>query len=703
MAQPRSRRAPRGAPQGRTPGGRLRAVVAVLVLAAAALGGWWWRSAARPGRQPPLSVLLVTVDTLRADALGAYGNAAARTPWVDRLAASGVLFEDAHAHNVVTLASHANILSGRYPLEHGVRDNQGFRFPATLDTLATLLRARGYRTAAFVSGFPLASRFGLGRGFEVYDDSFVGARARPAFFEQERPGPETVALARRWLEAGGGAPYFCWVHLFEPHYPYRPPQPFADLFPARPYDGEVAAADAALSPLVEPLLASGRRGRTLVVLTADHGESLGEHGEATHGIFAYEATLRVPLVLYQPTLLAPRRVEAPARHVDILPTVLDALSLPLPQGLPGRSLLAVASGATAAAAAAEHTTSYFEALSGRLNRGWAPLHGVIRGRTKYVELPIPELYDLGSDPRETRNLARSDGAGVGEMRVLLSSLRSGERPLERQGETSDTRERLRALGYVGGSTAAGEVRHTEADDPKRLIALDAMLQQALGAYLDGDLPGALARCRELVRLRPGMRVSLLELAQLERESGNLEAAVRALSQALALDPRDTVAAALLGAYLTQAGRPQSAVALLRPYAGEALPDVEVLTALALAEGRLGRTEQALAELDRARQLEPGNAMLLVEAGTVRLMAGDQAGAREAFEQALLRNPDTARAHSSLGFVAAEAGRTQEALAHWRKALALDPRERTALTALVAYLRRHGRAQEAQVYLEQAGS
>jgi len=230
-----------------------------------------------------------------------------------------------------------------------------------------------------------------------------------------------------------------------------------------------------------------------------------------------------------------------------------------------------------------------------------------------------------------------------------------------------------------------------------------MLQQVLGAYLAGDLPGALARCRELVRVRPGMAVSLLELGQLERESGHLEAAVQALSQALALDPRDTVTAALMAAYLTQAGRPQSAVALLRPYAREALPDVEVLTALALAEGRLGRTGEALAELERARRLEPGNAMLLVESGTVRLMAGDEAGARQAFEQALLRNPETARAHSSLGFLAAEAGRTQEALAHWRKALALDPRERTALAALVAYLRRHGRAQEAQVYLEQAGS
>ena len=231
-------------------------------------------------REPGLSVLLITVDTLRADAVGAYGNRNALTPWMDRLAARGVLFEDAHAHNVVTLPSHANMLSGRYPLEHGVRDNAGFRFPQGTETLATLLAARGYRTGAFVSAFPLAARFGLGRGFEVYEDAFVGAGPRPAFVEQERTGPETVALARRWVEAQQGQPFFCWVHVFEPHYPYAPPEPFASRFRGDPYHGEVAAADAALAPLLEPLLAAGERGRTLVVLTADHGESLGEHGEA---------------------------------------------------------------------------------------------------------------------------------------------------------------------------------------------------------------------------------------------------------------------------------------------------------------------------------------------------------------------------------------------------------------------------------------
>ncbi len=301
-----------------------------------------------------------------------------------------------------------------------------------------------------MSAFPLASRFGLDRGFEVYEDDFVGARARPAFFEQERPGPETVALARRWLDAQGDRPSFCWVHVFEPHFPYEPPEPFASRFRGRPYHGEVAAADAALAPLLEPVLAAGDKGRTLVVLTADHGESLGEHGEATHGIFAYEATLRVPLILYQPRLFGPRHVSEPARHVDILPTILDALSLPVPEGLPGRSLLDLATGASAGA-----TTSYFEALSGPLNRGWAPLHGVIRARSKYVDLPIPELYDLGKRPARgtatwpPERASASTRCGLFSLRSARRSTRSiGERRTSRHGSASgawDTRARGRAV------------------------------------------------------------------------------------------------------------------------------------------------------------------------------------------------------------------------------------------------------------------
>src|SRR6185369_10927811 len=288
-----------------------------------------------------LDVLLITIDTLRADAVGAYGSTTGATPGLDRLATRGVVFSQAHAHNVVTLPSHANILSGRLPFQHGVRDNAGFRFPSDTPTLATLLKAAGYRTGAFVSAFTLDSRFGLDRGFDVYDDQLAGPAGPLAL--PERHGTDTVAAAQRWLAQGDGRPTFCWIHLYDPHAPYRPREPFASRFAATPYVGEVAAADAALEPVLRPLLEAAAP-HTLVVLTADHGESLGEHGERTHGLFAYEATLRVPLIVYQPALFRPRVVQAPVRHVDLVPTILDALAMPVPEDLDGRTLLPVAAG-----------------------------------------------------------------------------------------------------------------------------------------------------------------------------------------------------------------------------------------------------------------------------------------------------------------------------------------------------------------------
>jgi choline-sulfatase len=668
-------------------------VVVAGALAAAVI--WWLVPSLRAvRREAGLSVLLVTIDTLRADALGAYGNRDALTPWTDRLAASGVRFDAAHAHNVTTLPSHANILSGRYPFDHGVRDNSGFRLPQGIETLATLLAARGYRTGAFVSGFPVASRFGLRRGFEVYDDAFVGALARPAFRLEERRGADTVALARRWLEAERGRPFFCWVHLYEPHYPYEPPEPYATRFRGDPYHGEVAAADAALGPLLEPILAAGRTGRTLVVLTADHGESLGEHGEATHGILAYEATLRVPLVLYLPRLCPPRVVPDLVRHVDLLPTILDALALPVPEGLPGTSLLPLAAGASSGP-----VTSYFEALAGQLDRGWAPLYGVLHDRAKYVDLPIPELYDLDRDPAEARNVAATQPGELETLRSRLAPLRAADRGIAPQRESADVLDRLRSLGYVSAGPSPAKERYTEDDDPKRLIELDGLLREVRGLYLEGNVKAALERCRELVRRRPQMAVSLLYLAHIEREAGNLPAGVSALEQALAVNPGDTTTLSLLGAYLTQAGRAAEAVALLSGPAQRPEPDPEVLRSLALAQGRLGRGKEAVATLARAREVDPQNVQLLVDLGTVHLMAGEAGLAREAFEAALLQNPGVARAHSSLGFMDAQAGRAEPALAHLKKALAFDPRECQTLLALTSLTFRREGAAGARPYLE----
>ncbi|HEX9365953.1 MAG TPA: sulfatase-like hydrolase/transferase [Vicinamibacterales bacterium] len=663
-----------------------RRALASLSIVPLLFGAWACRRPSpRPAHDPGLNVLLITIDTLRADALGAYGNGRTATPLMDRLAAAGVRFDRAHAHSVVTLPSHASILSGLYPQDHGVRDNAGFRFPAAQATLATLLKARGYATGAFVSAFPLASRFGLMRGFAIYDDGFVDAAPRAPMLEQERRGTETVALARRWLDRHASERTFCWVHLYEPHAPYAPPEPFASRFQADPYLGEVAATDAALEPLLRPVLDAGERGRTAIVLTADHGEALGDHGEATHGVFAYESTLRVPLVVYVPALLSPRVVSTEARHVDIVPTILDVLGVAPPEDLRGASLLPAARGETVD----PHTVTYFESLSPALNRGWAPLRGLVRDGVKYIDLPLPELYDLAVDPQEERNAIAARAPEASALRRLLGSATFAGAAAPRIAESAEARARLESLGYTSGGAPARD-RYTEKDDPKRLIAIDAQLQEVVRLYTSGDRATALERARALVREQPEMRVAWMTLAQVQHDGGDLDGAIASLRRAHALGPRDPQTSALLGGYLTERGAATEAIAVLTPPATDAGADQQVLVALALAQARAGRGGDAVATLDRARAADPSNAMLLVDLGTIRLMANQRDEARRAFDDAVSRNPGIARAHGSLAAMAAEEGRADDAIAEWRVAAQIDPAEYGRVFLLGVSFARTGR-------------
>ncbi len=374
-------------------------VAVVLALTASA---WWLctRPVVPLARFADQNVLLVTIDTLRADALGCYGGRAA-TPVLDRLAAGGVRFDFAHAHAVVTLPSHASILTGEYPFTHGIRENSGYRLAPGRATLATRLRATGRAAGAFVGAVVLDARYGLNAGFDHYDDRLPVGHVPTAISMPERRGDEVVAAARRWIEAQSG-PWFAWVHLYDPHAPYAPPSPYDTQYAGAPYFGEVAWVDHVLAPLLDEVRAGTRP--TLVVVTSDHGEALGEHGEMTHGLFAYEPTLRVPLILAQvggATGTSHGTVSSvPARHVDLVPTILDLVGAPAPGDLPGRSLVPALAGQDSS-----DRVSYFEAMSASLNRGWAPLGGVLAGREKFIDLPLPELYDLATDAGEQRNLA----------------------------------------------------------------------------------------------------------------------------------------------------------------------------------------------------------------------------------------------------------------------------------------------------------
>ena len=660
---------------------------------------WFWA-----GRAPaPLvertadqNVLLVTIDTLRADALGSYGGPAA-TPNLDRLAAAGARFEFAHAHAVVTLPSHASILTGVYPFEHGIHDNSGYRLPSDRPTLASLLRGEGFATGAFVAAFPLDSQFGLDAGFDVYDDRFGHAEGPSDFQIAERPAEEVVAVARDWIEGQAGR-WFAWVHLFDPHAVYRPPPPFDARYAASPYHGEVAYTDYALGPLLAAAAAGGAR-PTFVVVTSDHGESLGEHGERTHGLFAYEATLRVPLMLAQVGPGASERsgdgmvVSEPARHVDILPSVLDALALPAPPALPGRSLLDPAQ-----TDAGTEPLSYFEALSASLNRGWAPLRGVLAGRDKYIDLPLSELYDLEADPAELENLVAGRAGRAGELAALLEDLPASD-PLDRRiAETAEVAERLQSLGYLRGSAPPKE-SYSAGDDPKRLVHLDEAIHRGVDLFQRGRARDAIEVYRGVIAERPELELAHRHLAFLHWSQGEVDEAIAVLTGARDAGIASPSAAGQLGIYLAESGRADEAVPLLEALVAGERPALDPLNALGIAYARRGDAERALRTFERVVELDPDNAMALENIGTVHVQRGDRAAAAAAFERAVALAPRSSRAHAGLGVVQLRGGDREAAVASWTRAVELDPANFDALFNLATELVNAGDLAAARPYLE----
>jgi tetratricopeptide (TPR) repeat protein len=411
-------------------------------------------------------------------------------------------------------------------------------------------------------------------------------------------------------------------------------------------------------------------------------------------LFAYEATLRVPLVLYAPRLFEPRVVDEAVRHVDLLPTILDALRLPIPEGLPGRSLLGLASGRGAPPA-----ESYFEALSAMLGRGWAPLRGLVREGHKYIELPLPELYDLRADPKELRNLAAERPAELDALRLRLGRYRELDRGAVRREESADTRERLAALGYLTAAAAPLKQSYSEADDPKRLVHLDDLMQQAFARQRDGDLEAARALGERVVRERPDMTSALLMLAVVERKLGRLQAAITLLERALGVNPDDVSPVVMLAAYLGEAGRGREAVELLAPYAERPSPPLDVLVTRGVAFARLGLTREALAAFAAARAADPSDPMTLVQIATVHMGAGRRGEARRSLEQALALNPDDALAHHHLGLLAMGEGDAAEAERRFRRALEIEPSDADSLLNLGLLLARQRRNLEARPLLE----
>jgi choline-sulfatase len=658
---------------------RPRRCPAFLAAGAAVALAWVGGARGQPGAPRP-NLLLVTIDTLRADRIGAYGYAPATTPVLDRLAAEGVRFTDATAHSPLTLPAHAALLTGRYPARYGLRLNGLAALPESAVTVAERLRAAGYRTHAVVASAILDAAYGLAQGFDAYDSELVAGTDRfVALSELQRRGSEVARLAIAWLDTRPRSPWFLWVHLFDPHLPYDAPDVFARRHPGRPYDAEVAAADEALGRLI----ARVDRGSTVVVVTADHGEALGEHREADHGYFVYDATLRVPLIVAGPGI-RPGVVREQVRSVDVAPTLEALAGLPPRADLDGVSLVPLLQGGRRAAV----PVSYAESWYPRLHFGWSELRAIRVGEWKYIAAPKPELYDLRTDRAELSNLVTERPAVASRLQTELAALVrdvEGTAPAPPAAQPDpETVERLRALGYIG--VLAPPAGGGTADDPKdRLLdyrAYRQRLNQALGAleagrpaqarsvlqalvkrhvrafeahlYLghayaaEGHAAAALAAYDAAATLNPSWAMPHFEAAKILIGQGQLAAAIARCRQGLALEPQAFYGLYTSGVVFQKAGLLADAADLFRRAVARNGRDPRARANLAAVSLRLGALDAAAEQFSALIAMKVQVAPSHYNLGVIALERGDRAEAARRFRLALEADPSFAPAREALG-------------------------------------------------------
>jgi choline-sulfatase len=633
-------------------------------------------SCSRGGERNP-NLLLVTIDTVRADHLGCYGDRDAITPTLDRLASEGVRFDAASSTVPLTLPSHATILSGLLPVHHGLRNNGAGALPAGTGTLATLLAgdAARYRTGAFVGAFVLDGRFGLKPGFEVYDDDIPRDPKAGVSLEAERPGREVVDRALAWLTAlPNDRPFFLWVHLYDAHAPYTPPPAWAARHPGRPYDGEISEVDEQVGRLLAELDRRGVSGKTVVAVAADHGESLGEHGELTHGLLLYEPTLHVPLIVRAPGRLAPRVVRTPVSLVDLAPTLAGLLGKafrgPGVRPRDGRDLAADLLAGREPGSAEVYAESQYPAIF-----GWSPLAALRKRDLKYISAPSPELYDLGKDPKETTNLLNRGAAGPASgFAARLAEIEAGAVAAPPPTADAETRARLASLGYATGGTVkpkAAAGANSSRIDPKAMVDLFQRFERANDQLQDGNA-AALGELEALVAADPANPVFRGKLAEAWRNRGDFARAVPLYSQAAAAAPEDPDAWYNLAAALQEAGRLAEARSAIERGLKLDATRPEAHNTLGIVEMGEGKLEPARQEFELAAQLDPRNARALNNLGNVLKAMGRLDEAEHAYQRSAALAPRYAEPLNGLGTLEVERDRPRAALPYFERALELAP-------------------------------
>ena len=631
----------------------------------------------RPAAAAPLApVILISIDTLRADHLSCYGYRNLKTPSIDSLTANGTLFSQASSQIPITLPSHLSLLTSTYPFANGIEEN-GERVPPGATTLAVVLQSRGYLTAAFIGGYFLAREFGLDQGFSLYDSPFTGhMEGSEAAAALKRPAADVLAEARKWLaghDNPSAVPFFVFIHLFDLHHPYTEPESFRTQYPGSEYDAELAYTDSMLGEFWQFLKDRGIFSCSLIVLTADHGESLGDHGESTHGYFIYQSTLRVPLIIHWPDEHAsggtprvrvpgvrdprpggaavppirPSRVDEPVGLIDVAPAILQFLGLPQPSSFEGTSLLDLLSAAAGASAAPRGV--YSESLYAHDKFGWAPLRALRIGDFKYIDAPEPELYNLASDPSEQHNLISNHPAVAQALRTRLVDLRKqfARAGAPAQPEISpEALANLHALGYLGFSSAyAG--KNTTGPDPKSRLAEYRLYLRALELSQTGHGSEAIAIFREVLDEDDQNLPAHEDLADCYFQLRRFYDAAGELRAALALDPHDVRAEELLGSVWLEAGDKPRARAEFERLLGFAPADYTAHFGLGLLDEDAGHLDDAVRDFQAALQARPDSADAHDRLGETYVRKGDYGAAAREFRKALELNPGLSAASDSL--------------------------------------------------------
>ena len=639
------------------------------------------------------NVLLISIDTIRPDRLSCYSSEHLKTPHIGALAEKSVVFERAFAHNPTTLPSHTNILLGTTPLYHGVHDNSKFKVADDFLTLAEHLKQKGYVTGAFIGAFPLDSRFGLSQGFDFYDESYSPGPPN-AFSPPERKAGEVIESAIDWL-ALQRTKWFSFIHLWDPHTMYAPPEPFLTQFKDDLYSGEVAYVDSELGKLFDFLKKRNMFESTVIILTGDHGEALGEHGELTHSYFAYNSTIWVPLLIAAPGL-DPGRCADFVCHVDIFPTICDLLQSDKPPFLQGVSLVPIFKGKKL-----EQRQIYIESLDPYYNSGAAPLRGFIAEKKKFLDSPIPEYYDLSTDFNEENNIVQNVDLQKHQkaLKDLMDKFAASQTKANSSKIDREALDKLRSLGYVASTSSAVKKDYGPQHDLKTLLPSQQRLDEAIVLYDQGKTEESVKILEELIREKKGIARAYLTLFPMYKAQGKPEMSLKILEEGSRHNPDNYDILSSYGMLLIEAGELDTGIDVLQKALG--LIDFDPMTwnYLGLAFWRKGDEQKALENYQKALAVDGTFALTYSNLGGLYFskfsrtkQKSDYFQAMEYFKKAIEYDPGLALAYKWLGVGYKLGGRVDAAISLWEKALELDPGDDSVLLDLgKAHLEKNDKA------------